>query len=275
MPSLTDADFHRLVDYMKSNYGINLEKKRVLIEGRLGSIVRNMGFGSFKEYIDYALNDPSGNEAITLVNKLTTNHTFFMREPEHFEYLKTVVLPYIERSVKDRDVRIWCAAASTGQEPYTIVMVIDDYFGERRAGWDLKILATDLDTDVLKKAKAGIYPEESLSDLPDTWRRKYFDKIDDGMYQVTARLRDEVVFKKFNLMDPITYKKPYDLILCRNVMIYFEPETKNQLIERFYDCTKDGGYLFIGHAENISKQTRYKYIKPAVYRKLEKVQPNS
>lgn len=273
MPSLTDSDFHRLVDYMKSNYGINLEKKRVLIEGRLSSIVKNKGFGTFKEYIDFALNDPSGGETITLVNKLTTNHTFFMREPEHFEFLKSTVLPYIEKTVKDRDARIWCAAASTGQEPYTIAMTIDDYFGERRAGWDLKILATDLDTDVLKKAKAGIYPGESLSDLPENWRRKYFKDIGDGNYQVVDRMRNEIVYKKFNLMDPISYKKPFDLILCRNVMIYFESDTKNQLIERFYDCTKDGGYLFIGHAENIAKTTRYKYVKPAVYRKLEKVQP--
>ncbi|MGN1417087.1 MAG: CheR family methyltransferase [Oscillospiraceae bacterium] len=271
MLTLTDEDFRRLVDYMKSNYGINLEKKRVLIEGRLSAIVQNKGFDNFTSYIDYALSDKSGNETITLVNKLTTNHTFFMREPEHFEFLRSTVLPYIEKTVTDKDARIWCAASSTGQEPYTIAMVIDDYFGERRNGWDLKILATDLDTDALKKAKLGVYSEEALSDLPDEWRIKYFNKVDDDSYQVKDRIRNEIVYKKFNLMDPIKYKKPFDLIICRNVMIYFENDTKNQLIERFYDCTKDGGYLFIGHAENVSKDTRYKYVKPAIYRKLEKV----
>lgn len=271
MLSLTDADFHRLVDYMKSNYGINLEKKRVLIEGRLSSIVVNKGFDSFSSYIDYALSDKSGTETITLVNKLTTNHTFFMREPEHFEFMKQTVLPYIESSVRDRDARIWCAAASTGQEPYTIAMVIDEYFGSRKSGWDLKILATDLDTDVLRKAKMGVYSGEAVSDLPDAWKKKYFNRIDSDTYQVKEELRNEIIYKKFNLMDPITYKRPFDLILCRNVMIYFENDTKNALIERFYDCTKDGGYLFIGHAENVSKDTRYKYIKPAIYRKLEKV----
>ena len=268
MLSLTDSEFHRLVDFMKSNYGINLEKKRVLIEGRLSTIVRTKGFESYGDYLDYAFADPSGKETIALVNKLTTNHTFFLREPEHFEFMKTTVLPYIEKTVKDRDARIWCAASSTGQEPYTMAMIIDEYFGERKKDWDCKILATDIDTDVLTKARVGKYTAEMMKDVPEEWKRKYFIRLDENTYQVTDKIRSEVVYKKFNLMDPIKYKKPFDLISCRNVMIYFEPETKNQLIERFYDCTKDGGYLFIGHAENVSKDTRYKYIKPAIYRKM-------
>ena len=182
--------------------------------------------------------------------------------------MKTTVLPYIEKTVKDRDARIWCAASSTGQEPYTMSMIIDEYFGERKKDWDCKILATDIDTDVLTKARAGKYTAEMMKDVPEEWKRKYFIRLDENTYQVTDKIRSEVVYKKFNLMDPIKYKKPFDLISCRNVMIYFEPETKNQLIERFYDCTKDGGYLFIGHAENVSKDTRYKYIKPAIYRKM-------
>ena len=267
MLELTDNEFHRLVDYMKSNYGINLEKKRILIEGRLNSIVTNMGFSTYGQYLDYAFNEPSGKETMALVNKLTTNHTFFMREPEHFDFLKSTVLPYIEESVKDKDARIWCAASSTGQEPYTIAMTIDEYFGPRKSGWDLTILATDLDTDVLRTAKKGIYTEDMLKDVPDNWRKNYFRKIDKETYQVIDEIRSQIVYKKFNLMDKIVYKKPFDLISCRNVMIYFDADTKNALIERFYDCTKNGGYLFIGHAENVSKTTRYKYVKPAIYRK--------
>lgn len=267
MLNLTDEDFHRLVEFMRSNYGINLEKKRVLIEGRLNAVVMDKGFTSFKDYIDYAFSDSTGRETIALVNKLTTNHTFFMREPEHFEFMRDTVLPYIESTVADKDARIWCAAASTGQEPYTMAMVIDDYFGARKKGWDLKILATDLDTDVLRKAKLGVYSAEAVSDLPGEWVDRYFKKIDKETYQISNEIRDEIVYKKFNLMDPIKYVKPFDLIVCRNVMIYFENDTKNALIERFYDCTKDGGYLFIGHAENVSKDTRYRYIKPAIYRK--------
>lgn len=267
MLKLTDNDFIRLVEFIKTNYGINLEKKRVLIEGRLTGIVSSSGFDNFTDYINYALSDSSGKETIRLVNKLTTNHTFFMREPEHFKFLESTVLPYIESSVRDKDARIWCAASSTGQEPYTIAMTIDEYFGGRKAGWDTTILATDLDTDVLRTAKAGIYSKDMLEGLPPKWVDNYFKRIDGDNYQVIDRIRNEVVFKKFNLMDPIVCKKPFDLISCRNVMIYFDAQTKNALIERFYDVTKKGGYLFIGHAENVSRDTRYSYIKPAIYRR--------
>ena len=267
MLKLTDNDFFRLVDFIKTNYGINLEKKRVLIEGRLTGIVSSSGFDSFTDYINYALSDSSGKETIRLVNKLTTNHTFFMREPEHFKFLESTVLPYIESAVRDKDARIWCAASSTGQEPYTIAMTIDEYFSGRKAGWDTTILATDLDTDVLRTAKAGIYSKDMLGGLPPKWVDNYFKRIDGENYQVIDRIRNEVVFKKFNLMDPIVCRKPFDLISCRNVMIYFDAETKNALIERFYDVTKKGGYLFIGHAENVSRDTRYSYIKPAIYRR--------
>lgn len=267
MMKLSDNDFFRLVEFIKSNYGINLEKKRVLIEGRLASVASGEGFDNFTDYINYALGDSSGKETIRLVNKLTTNHTFFMREPDHFKFLESTVLPHIESTVKDKDARIWCAASSTGQEPYTLAMTIDEYFGNRKAGWDTTILATDLDTDVLRTARNGIYTSGMMNGLPDHWISKYFVKVDDDKFQVCDRIRKEIVFKKFNLMDPIVYKKPFDLISCRNVMIYFDAETKNALIERFYDATKKGGYLFIGHAENISRETRYSYVKPAIYRK--------
>ena len=266
---LTDDDFNRLVAYMKKNYGINLEKKRILIEGRLSNMVVQRGFKSFKEFIDFAFADKTGNETMQLVNKLTTNHTFFLREPEHFEYLKSTVLPYLEKTnEKTHSLKIWCAASSTGQEPYTIVMTMDEYFGSRASQWDMKILATDLDTDVLKKAQAGIYTVDMVKDVPAHWLEKYFTKIDDKHYQVIERIRKQVVYRQFNLMDKITSATPFDLISCRNVMIYFEQDTKNALIERFYDVTKEGGYLFIGHAESAGKDTRYTYVKPAVYRKI-------
>ena len=269
MLKLTDDDFNRLVAYMKKNYGINLEKKRILIEGRLSNMVMQRGFKNFKEFIDFAFADKTGNETMQLVNKLTTNHTFFLREPEHFEYLKSTVLPYLEKTnEKTHTLKIWCAASSTGQEPYTIVMTMDEYFGNRASQWDMKLLATDLDTDVLKKAQAGIYTEDMVKDVPERWLTKYFTKIDDKHYQVIERIRKQVVYKQFNLMDKITAASSFDLISCRNVMIYFEQDTKNALIERFYDVTKEGGYLFIGHAESVGKDTRYTYVKPAVYRKI-------
>ncbi len=268
MLKLTDDDFNRLVTYMKKNYGINLEKKRILIEGRLSNMVTQRGFKSFKEFIDFAFADRTGKETMQLVNKLTTNHTFFMREPEHFEYLKNTLLPYFEKTnARERAVRVWCAASSTGQEPYTLAMTMDEYFGAKTAMWDLKLLATDLDTEVLKTAEQGIYSVDMLKDVPKTWMTKYFTKLPDGRFQVVDSIRKRITYKQFNLMDKIAAQRPYDLISCRNVMIYFEQETKNALIERFYDVTKEGGYLYIGHAESVGKNTRYTYIKPAIYRK--------
>ncbi len=268
MLKLTDDDFNRLVTYMKKNYGINLEKKRILIEGRLSNMVTQRGFKSFKEFIDFAFADRTGKETMQLVNKLTTNHTFFMREPEHFEYLKTVLLPYFEKqNARERSVRVWCAASSTGQEPYTLAMTMDEYFGAKASMWDLKLLATDLDTEVLKTAEQGIYSLDMLKDVPKTWMTKYFTKLPDGRYQVVDNIRKRIIYKQFNLMDKIAAQRPYDLISCRNVMIYFEQETKNALIERFYDVTKEGGYLYIGHAESVGKNTRYTYVKPAIYKK--------
>lgn len=264
---LKDDEFIRLVSFMRENYGINLIKKRALIEGRLSHIVQQKGFTDYTSYLNSVFNDKTGKEMSTLVNRLTTNHTYFLREPEHFEFMKQVVLPHIEATVKDKDARIWCAASSTGEEPYTMAMVIDEYFGTKKKNWDLRILATDISTDVLEKARNGVYSEESVNTLPAHWRKKYFVKINNDNYRVSDEIRKEVVFKQFNLMDNIVIKKPFDLISCRNVMIYFEGDTKKELVKRLYDATKDGGYLFIGHAESIPRNYFYTYIKPAIYQK--------
>lgn len=264
---ITDAEFNRLINFMHSTYGIDLSRKRILIEGRLSNMLAEKGFTNYNQYLDSVFADKSGRETVELVNKLTTNHTYFMREPQHFDFMRTVFLPYIEDNVKDRDVRIWCAASSSGEEPYTIAMTIDDYFGTRKAGWDLRILATDISTRVLQKAKNAVYPAEALNALPEKWKTKYFTRNSDGTYTVIDRIRREVIYKEFNLMDKIVYKKPFDLIFCRNVMIYFDAQTKDALIERFYDASKSGAYLFIGHAETVSKKSRYRFVQPAIYQK--------
>lgn len=264
---ITDSEFNRLIGFMHKTYGIDLSKKRVLIEGRLSNMLADRGFKNYDEYMDSVFADASGRETVELVNKLTTNHTYFMREPQHFDYLRNVILPQIEQNCHSHDVRIWCAASSSGEEPYTIAMTIDDYFGNRRMGWDLRILATDISNNVLQKARNATYSEEAIEPLPNAWKTKYFRKNADGTYTVVDRIRKEVIFKEFNLMDKIVYKKPFDVIFCRNVMIYFDAPTKDALIERFYDASNDGAYLLIGHAETVSKKSRYSFVKPAIYQK--------
>ncbi len=264
---ISDESFEILVRFIRKNYGINLERKRVLVEGRLSAPAAAAGFESIDGYVSNVLSMTDRKEVTKLVNKLTTNHTFFMREPDHFDFMREEFLPYVERNVRDHDLRIWCAACSNGAEPYSMAMVIDEYFGLQSSSWDTTILATDIDTDVLRAAAAAEYTPDLLSTMPQRMIDKYFVQCGNGSYRVIDRIRREVVFKKFNLMDEIVYKKPFDLICCRNVMIYFEPDTKAALVERFYDCTKPGGYLFIGHAENIPRDSDYVYIKPAVFKK--------
>lgn len=270
---ITDAEFQRLVKFMYDNFGINLSAKRVLVQGRLGNMLRDRSFKSYNDYIDAVINDKSGAEITTILNKLTTNHTFFMREPEHYTYMKEVILPYITSVSKDHVLRIWSAACSSGEEVYTIAMLMDEFFGADKANWDTRILASDISQNVIAKAKAGIYSEEGMKGLSNEWKSRYFNKLEDGNFEICQAIKDEVVFKTFNLMNPMPEKykaKPFDLIFCRNVMIYFDMPTKQALVNRFYDVIKPGGYFYIGHAESINRQdTKFQYIKPAIYRKPE------
>lgn len=262
---LTDEEFARIVKYIKDTYGINLIQKRLLIEGRLSYTVSSMGFCNFTEYFDEVLKNTNSESYNQLISKLTTNHTYFMRENDHFEFIMNVVLPHIEHTVKDHDARIWSAGCSFGNEPYNLAMCIDEYFGDRKNDWDLKVLATDISPRALLTAKQGIYKSSDLNDIPERWLGKYFTKEDDEHYRVTDKIRSQVVFKYLNLMEDFKHKKPFDLILCRNVMIYFDSKTRDALVEKFYDVTKHGGYFLIGHAEHISKDSKYKALKPSIF----------
>lgn len=266
---LTDSEFNTLKNYVHSKFGIDLSKKRTLIEGRLSNTLTARGFDNFGDYIKVLMNDKTEVEITNLLNKITTNYTYFMREPEHFDFMRSIVLPYLVQAKQgSHDLRIWSSACSSGEEPYTMAMVIDDFLGPQKSKWDTKILASDISMNVLTKARQGIYPEESIKNLPAKWQEKYFDKLGDGNVQVTKKIRDEVIFQTINLMDPFKFKKPFDLIFCRNVMIYFDAPTKNALIDKFYQFTAPGGYLFIGHSESIDrKSSSFQYIKPAIYRK--------
>lgn len=269
--TITDKEFNQLTAYIKTNYGINLkEEKRAMVTGRLRNVLQQNNFRNFSEYYDYIISDKTGNAADTLINKISTNHTFFMRESDHFDYFKNTVLPYLKNTVNSRDLRIWSAGCSSGEESYTLAMIIDEFFGVEKARWDTKVLATDISSKVLETAEKGIYDDERIATLQSNWKLNYFKRIDSKNSVLIDKIRDEVIFRKLNLMDEeFPFKRKFHVIFCRNVMIYFDTQTKRKLVEKFYNLMEHGGYLFIGHSESINREeTRYKYISPAVYRKI-------
>ncbi|WP_367575491.1 CheR family methyltransferase [Lacrimispora amygdalina] len=270
MVTITDKEFNQLSEYIKSNYGIFLKKeKKTLVLGRLHTVLDNKQFNNFSDYFKYIISDNSGDAATTLLNHITTNHTFFMREAIHFDYFRDKVLPYLANTVNKKDLRIWCAACSSGEEAYTLAMVIDEFFGEKKQGWDTKVLATDISERILNIAKKGIYSSERIAPLPSQWKINYFKKYDTNNYILTDKIRSEVIYRKFNLKETaFPFKRRFHVIFCRNVMIYFDEQTKRELVNKFYDIIEDGGYLFIGHSEALCMEdTRFKYIMPSIYRK--------
>ena len=267
---IQEQEFRQFADYIKTMYGIHFKnEKKTLVEGRLGQVLLSMNMGSLTEYLDYVRTDKTGQAASVMLDKITTNYTFFMRESEHFLFFKNVVLPYLSETVRDRDLRIWSAACSTGEEPYTLAMLIDEFFGSKKAAWDTKILATDISQGALACAKAGIYGNDKIIDLPESWKRRYFKAFDSERCIFSEKIRNEVIFSSINLMDrSFPFKRKMHAIFCRNVMIYFDNDTKDKLVERLYDITEPGGFLFIGHSESLNREkTRYRYMMPAVYRK--------
>ena len=267
---ITDEEFLRIATFMKQRYGIDLSQKKVIVNGRLENYIKRGGWSSFNEFINAVENDKTGRQEKMLVNFLTTNHTYFMREFEHFEYFKTVVLPWLKKKESARkDLRIWCGAASSGEEPYMIAMVLSDFFGLERDQWDTKVLATDISTKVLQQAMAGIYSAEQLDKLPDQWKRHFFKAIAGGtQYQVTNELKQEVIFRQFNLMEPFPFKRKMHTIFLRNVMIYFDEKTKRELVQKVYDALEPGGYLFIGTTETLDRgSTPFQIIQPSIFRK--------
>ncbi len=268
---LTDNEFNRIVNYVMKLYGINLSQKRVLVNGRLETHFLRNGFNSFDEFMAKVDEDPKGEEAKGLINVLTTNHTYFMRESVHFDYLKKVVLPYLKQSAaRTKDLRIWSAASSTGEEPYTLAMILMDFFGLEHSRWDTRVLATDISTKVLEHAIKGVYLREEIQPLPENWKRRFFKQIDLEEFRVKDELKKEVIFRRFNLMDPFPFKRRFHVIFLRNVMIYFPSDVKNKLIDKMYQYLEPGGYLFIGTTESLNAtRGKLQYVQPSVYRKRE------
>jgi chemotaxis protein methyltransferase CheR len=258
---------------MQSNFGINLQKKRTLIEGRLSNTIAQDGFDGFTDFLDDVFHDKTGKKIDGLLTKLTTNYTYFYREDAHYHFMTERALPEWTSTIKNNDLRIWSAGCSSGEEPYTTAMVLSEYFGAKKGAWDSKILATDISPRVLAIAKEARYPEEHLEKLPQGWDKKFFEKRmnshNEPEFTLKPFIKNEVIFGQFNLMGPFTrFKRKFHIIFCRNVMIYFDNPTKTTLTNKYFDALEPGGYLFIGLSETLSGiNDKFKQIRPSIYQK--------
>ncbi|MBE9486424.1 MAG: protein-glutamate O-methyltransferase CheR [Chloroflexi bacterium] len=273
MMSISDKEFGQLRDLIQKRFGINLtDQKRSLLVGRLQKLMRRLNLGTFSQYYQYLTDDKTEAALGELVDLISTNHTYFNREKDHFDYFYETALPAIAAKLQQenrKDLRIWCAGCSTGEEPYTLLMLMMEYFGSEYSSWDAGILATDISDRALTIARRGTYSTDRVMQLPENLRRKYFVPAGDGEMAVNDKIKREVTFRRFNLMNTgFPFKKPFQMIFCRNVMIYFDQPTRDALVGRYHQFTEPGGYLFIGHSETLGRsQTRYKYLKPALYQK--------
>ncbi|MGA1867402.1 MAG: CheR family methyltransferase [bacterium] len=271
---ITDKEFTVMRNLIYDHFGINLtEQKRSLLVGRLQKQLRTLGFTTFKDYYRYLLSDTTGEALSTLINFISTNYTFFAREKTHFDYFTQTALPTMIEEIKkqkNRQLRIWCAGCSTGEEAYMLAILIFEYFGKEYGSWDAGILATDISARALEKAKAGIYLDEQMNSLPKKFKCTYFRNLGQGQWAACDKLKKEITFRRFNLMNKkFPFKRPFHIIFCRNVMIYFDQPTRDALMKNFHQFLGQSGYLFIGHSESLGRsQNLFKYIAPAIYRKI-------
>jgi chemotaxis protein methyltransferase CheR len=270
--ALTDADFSRLCELVRAHTGIALsEAKRQMLYGRLARRLRALRLASFAEYVEL-LERAEPAELQEFANAITTNLTSFFREAHHFDYLAEHVLPGIAaRSGAAGRLRIWSCACSTGEEPYSIAMVLREQQA-RLAGIDAKILATDLDSNVLAVGAAGMYPAERLRAMPNSRREQFFREGTgqrQGTLRAAATLRQLITFKQLNLMQDWPMRGPFDAIFCRNVVIYFDLQSKRTLFERMAQLQMPGAVLFLGHSESLYRiSEKYELIGRTIYRRI-------
>ncbi len=264
---LTEAQFRKVSQLVYRLCGIHLKDgKQALVKARLMKRLRALKFSDFESYFRYIESKGGKQEIAFLIDVITTNKTSFFREPEHFNYLQEHILP----ELTEKRVRFWTAACSSGEEAFSLGMLLREKMQDI-AFRDVKILATDISGRMLEKAHNAIYTSEELRDVSPRFLEKYFTKVQPPLsqqYRIKDTVRAMVRVARLNLMDSWPMKGPFDVIFCRNVMIYFDKPTQQKLINRFWSFLKPGGYLFVGHSEGLSAIShKFRYVKPAVYRK--------
>ncbi len=269
---LGEQEFRLISDLVYEHCGINLhDGKKELVRARLAKRLREGRFENFSDYIRHVMDDPTGREFSLLVDSLSTNLTKFFREDQHFEYLRSQLLPRVMASKQSRRelrIRCWSAGCSTGEEPYSIAITLLEAI-HGRGHWDVKLLATDVSTRVLDQAQRGLYDKDRIEPIPTALRSKYLNHVRErgrDLYQIGDALRSVVLFRYLNLMQDWPVKGPLDFIFCRNVMIYFDKPTQGRLINRYYDLLGSGGVLFTGHSESLTGiDHKFKYVQPTIY----------
>jgi chemotaxis protein methyltransferase CheR len=268
VPEITPKEFTALRELVHEVFGLDLRSgKESLVTARLSKHVRAGGFSSFGQYLKFVESDRSGERLTELVDAMTTNHTSFLREPEHFRFLTTFIAPELR---KRSSVTIWSAASSTGEEPYSILFSLEDAW-QQGPKPQLRVIGTDISTRVLRNAQQGIYTADKLRSLSPVWVQRYFEKnVERGAWQVRPHWRSSVEFRRQNLMEPFAVRGPFPVVFCRNVMIYFDKKTQGEVVRKLETALEPGGYLMVGHSESLSGiDHSLRYIRPAIYQRIQ------
>jgi chemotaxis protein methyltransferase CheR len=269
---LKNSDFEKISRLVYEQCGIYLhEGKKELVKARLGKRLRAGNYKSFTDYYHYVTTEEGTEELISMLDSISTNLTSFFREESHFVRLRHIIHAILEKSgcQAKNTFKIWSAGCSTGEEPYTLAITFSETVGQKPLA--ASILATDISTKVLKVAEGGIYAQERTKGIAQPILKKYFQigtGQSEGYVRVKNDLKKMITFQRFNLMDHFPAHNNFDVIFCRNVMIYFDKQTQNVLVNKFYDSLKSGGYFFVGHSESLTGlKHQFNYIEPSVYRK--------
>jgi chemotaxis protein methyltransferase CheR len=266
--TIDPASFGKLREIIHANCGISLnDEKKTLVSSRLFKRLRELGLESYGEYIAHLQADTSGEEMTLLLDAISTNVTYFFREPEHFMFLQQTMDKWLAEGRKR--FRVWCAASSTGEEPYSLLMALEDRLA---AGVDFKMIATDISTRALSQAMRGTYPEKIVDKISPDLRKRFLQRVpgsEPAEYSVIDQLKKRVSYRRLNLIKmPLPFHGPLDLILCRNTMIYFDQALRQKLANEYERILRPGGYLIVSHSESlVGIKTELKTVKPSIYQK--------
>ena len=268
MQRFGNDQFNKFSSFIYSNFGINMnEAKKEILHTKLNKLVSRYNLASYDEYYGHLLNNTDGRFLTEFADEITVNKTSFFRENNHFLFIKDNIARLIENNpgiIAKNEIRVWSSACSTGEEAYSLAIILKEYVPR---GINIRLLATDISSKALTAAQKGIYPPSIKADVEQGYLDRYFEETGEG-YRVSESIKELVIFRLFNLVDAFPFKNSFDMVFCRNVMIYFDSILRRNLLDRFYKVISPGGLLFIGHSESITGQAhRFKYIQPTVYLK--------